>query len=137
MKASITALLVSVLLLSSCVKGTRQNAPMVGKSEISIEDCLIEKKFRDNNTFVIICKGYPKHSGEGLNRFQREAEMKRAALLNAYYFVKRTFNDRIKPDKYGRPEMFEIKDGYAIVHYVIKKFGLKSMRRKERNESSK
>jgi hypothetical protein len=85
---------------------------------------LISKKFIDDNTYEIICKGLPKASLTGVARIESS---KRAALLNAYFFTRNMFGNSVIPDKEGTAEDFNIKDDYAVVTYVIRKKNLKKM----------
>lgn len=90
-------------------------------------DVLVKKYFRDDNTFVIICKGYPK---EGLEGKMAASTAKEAALLNAQILAKETFKDSVNVFKRGGVENYEIQDDYVIITYVIKQNGLKKLQRK-------
>lgn len=84
----------------------------------------IEKKwFMDNNTFVIICKGWPK---EGLAGESKVASAKEAALMNAQFTVKDLFNKPVDPVTNGTVEKYKIYDDYVTIQYIIKFVGLKN-----------
>ncbi len=90
----------------------------------SDNNILISKKFVDDNTYEIVCKGYPKGSLTGIAKVESS---KRAALLNAYHFTRNAFGDKVKPDKEGTAEEYNINDNYAVITYVIKKKNLKKL----------
>ena len=100
-----------ILLISSCFSKEKKE--------------VIEKKwFRTNNAFVIVCRGYPK---EGVSGKARIETAKEAALINAQYFAKEMFNDRVDVVKNGTIEVFEVKPDYVVIRYVIKQRGLKQL----------
>ena len=82
------------------------------------EGVLISRKFIDDSTYEIVCKGFPKRELDGVARIESS---KRAALMNAYYFAQNTFDDSVAPERDGMAREFKIRDEYAIVKYVIKK----------------
>ncbi len=82
---------------------------------------LISKGFIDDNTWKIVCRGYPM---EGLSGTQMGESSKRAALLSAYYFIQQTFDDSVAPDRDGTTEKIEMKSDHAVLHYVVRKKGL-------------
>jgi hypothetical protein len=88
------------------------------------DNVLISNKFIDDNTYEIVCKGFPKESLSGVARVESS---KRAALLNAYHFTRNTFGDKVAPDKEGAAEEYTLKGDYAVITYVIKKKNLKKM----------
>ncbi len=90
----------------------------------SSDNILISKKFIDDNTYEIVCKGYPKRNLAGVAKVESS---KRAALLNAYHFTKNSFGDNVIPDKEGSTEEINIKDNYAVITYVIKKKNLRKL----------
>jgi hypothetical protein len=87
-------------------------------------ETLISKGFIDDNTWKVVCRGYPL---EGLTGIQKSESSKRAALLGAYYFVQETFNETVSPDRDGKSEKFVMYGDHAELHYVIHKKGLKKM----------
>jgi hypothetical protein len=117
MNYRISGFLIAALFVTAC-----SGQPRVAGGAPSIEDVLISRGFIDNNTYRIVCRGYPQG---GLDGIQKIESSKRGALLNAYYFVQNIFDDSVAPDKDGRVEKFEVMSDYAIVHYVISKMGLK------------
>jgi hypothetical protein len=90
-------------------------------------DVLVKKYFRDDNTFIIICKGYPK---EGLEGKMAVSTAKEAALLNAQIIAKETFKDSVNIFKKGNVENYDVQLDYVIITYVIKQNGLKKLQRK-------
>ena len=103
---------VALVIAVSCFSGDR-------KTE---QDVLISKKFLDNNSFSIVCKGFPKEDLTGIARLE---SAKRAALLNAYFFIQQEFDESVAPDKDGRVEKFDAGENQATVYYILKKDGLK------------
>jgi hypothetical protein len=90
------------------------------------DEVLMVKKFIDPNTLLIVCRGYPE---AGLTGLQKTESSKRAALLNAYYFVKKYFDEGVSPDTDGRADKYDVMDDHAVVHYVLKKNGLKRLQK--------
>ncbi len=117
MKGKALAIIAVVVFFTAC---TDQK---LGKSQApSIEDVLVNRGFIDNNTYRIVCKGYPQ---QGLEGIQKVESSKRAALLNAYYFVQNYFDDFVAPDRDGKAVKFDIFNDYAVVHYIVTKHGLR------------
>lgn len=85
---------------------------------------LVKKDFLNDNTYVIICRGFPK---EGLEGLQAVETSKEAALLNAQIIARETFSDSIDVVKGGSVESYEVNErqGYAQIRYVVKAPGLK------------
>jgi hypothetical protein len=90
------------------------------------DEILIKKWFRNNNTFVIVCKGYPK---EGLTGDARVESAKEAALINAQVISRALFNDSVDIFKYGTIEKYKIYRNYVVVYYVIEMNNLRSQMR--------
>lgn len=86
------------------------------------KEVVVEKSFRDDNTFVIVCNGWPKDTLTGLARAQSARE---AALINAQFSSKDLFDESIDTVKNGTVEKYEVLDDYARVYYVITKTDLK------------
>jgi hypothetical protein len=119
MKIKVFLLLMAVSMVTLCgpsVKGP--TAQLV----------LISKKFIDDNSYRVVCRGFPE---EGLEGVQRTESAKRAARINAYVFIKSEFVDAVAPDRDGRVEKFEVASNYAVIYYVVSKRGLKKMLRPE------
>jgi hypothetical protein len=87
---------------------------------------LISQGFVDDDTYRVVCRGYPLEGSRGL---QKVESSKRAALLGAYYYIKNAFGESVAPDKDGKAEKFEYMSDHAVVHYVVQKKGLKKMAR--------
>ena len=119
MKISLVIVVLALALVPAC-----DTHKAVKSGAHTMEDVLIKKGFMDNNTYRIVCRGYPQ---EGLTGIQKVESAKRAALLNAYYFVKNTFDESVAPDTDGRAEKFDVSSDHAVVYYVIRKIGLKRL----------
>jgi hypothetical protein len=92
-----------------------------------LKDAVISRGFVDDQTYRIVCKGYPMHGLQGLERIESS---KRAALLHAYYVARSFFNTTVAPDRDGMAERFEITEDHAVVYYIIKKKNLRRRRKK-------
>lgn len=106
-----------------------------GGGKKTTDEVLIKKTFRDDDTWLIIVRGFPNKDLEGIARLE---SAKRAALLNAYYFARLNFDDTIAPDRDGTVVQWEVSRICAVVHYIIKKPGLKNRIRTQevpRNEN--
>jgi hypothetical protein len=90
------------------------------------DEILIKKWFRNNNTFVIVCKGYPK---EGLTGDARVESAKEAALINAQFISRALFNESVDIFKYGTIEKYSIYNDYVVVYYVIEMNNLRRQMR--------
>jgi hypothetical protein len=117
MRINVLFVIVTVILLS------------IGCDEKSVKNTvpkepLISQGFVDDNTYMVICRGYPLQGSTGI---QKVESSKRAALLGAYYYIKTVFNDSVAPDKDGKAEKFEYMSDHVVVHYVVQKKGLKKM----------
>jgi hypothetical protein len=89
-----------------------------------LQEVLISQGFVDDNTYRIVCRGYPL---EGLKGLQQAESSKRAALLHAYYVIKQVFNESVAPDRDGRTEKIEYMSDHAVLNYLVHKKGLKKM----------
>ena len=119
MKKSTGLFLLSFVLLVSCKTDT---PPMVGGSPRSEEDILISAGFVDDNTYRIVCRGYPMPEYTGV---QAENTAMEAARLNAIYFVKRDFDSSVDPGIYGSVERYERMNEHVVVYYIVRKKDLK------------
>lgn len=105
---------VSMIVFACGKKSTIEDKPKI----------LINKYFQDDDTFIIICKGFPK---EGLtDDIQKSETAKEAALLNAQMIARETFKDSVDVVRTGSIDSYEVQDGFATVKYVLKYSGLKS-----------
>ena len=91
-------------------------------------DVIIKKWFKNNNTFVIVCKGYPK---AGLKEPAKTESAKEAALINAQFFAKDLFTESVDVIKNGNVDKYQIKNEYVIIYYEIKASNLKKYLRKK------
>lgn len=80
-------------------------------------DVLVDKYLKDDSTYVIICKGYPKPGTTGI---QATATAKEAALLNAQFIARGIFSDDVDVIKDGLVENFVINPDHVILTYTIK-----------------
>ena len=117
-----------VVLLSSCMKDNKdaKKEPNVmdtpGLSEEVKKEIVINKYFKDNNTFVIECKGFPK---EGLDGKARVESAKEAALINAQICSRDLFDKSVDVIRNGEIHKYTIEDDYVIIQYMIVKNRLK------------
>ncbi len=96
-------------------RAARRAAPLTGGT-------LIKKYFKDNDTYVIICKGYPK---PGTEAGEAVGTAREAALLNAQVLAAEVFGPGIDPVKAGSPERYIDGRGYAMIYYVVRYPGLR------------
>ncbi len=111
------------VLMAACCMFLYCDTP-AGVKSTGPENVLIRGEFLDDTTYLIVCRGFPE---QGLVGLQRIESSKRAALLNAYYFIRGTFGDKVAPDREGRVDKFKIMADYAVVYYIVKKNGLKAL----------
>jgi hypothetical protein len=88
------------------------------------KEVLISQGFVDDNTYRVVCRGYPL---DGLKGIQQAESSKRAALLHAYYVIKQVFNESVAPDRDGKTEKIEYMSDHAVLNYVVRKKDLKKM----------
>ncbi len=91
-------------------------------------DVLVKKWFKNYNTYIIRCKGYPK---EGTGGIARTGSAKEAALLNAQVLAREIFTDAVDVIKSGRIVEYKLQKDYVIITYEVKKKGLKKYLRKK------
>src|SRR5271157_3988710 len=111
MKFIAISYIAALLIFSACT-----GQPKVAGGAPTLEDVLIRKGFVDDNSYRIVCRGYPQ---QGLEGIQKTESSKRGALLNAYYFVQTLFDDSVAPDRDGKAEKFEVMNDFAVVYYLI------------------
>ncbi len=84
---------------------------------------VIEKKwFKNDNTFVIICRGWP---NESLTDKAKVESAKEAALMNAQFSARDLFDKAIDVVKYGTIEKYNVYNDYVTVEYSITYKGLR------------
>ncbi len=116
MKKIIILLLASVIIpLVSCEKESINNVQGI--------PTLVKEGFIGDNEYEFVCIGFPK---EGLTGLQKDESAKRAAILNAYYYIGTRFDETVIPDRDGTVKKIEVSNEYAKVYYVISKSNLKS-----------
>lgn len=109
---------------------TVENVPVVDaatdraarRAAPSTSGTLIKKYFKDDNTCVIICKGYPKadtKAGEAVGTARE------AALLNAQVLAREVFTSGVDVVKAGSPERYIDGKGYAMIYYILRHPGLR------------
>ncbi|OHD63040.1 MAG: hypothetical protein A2176_09485 [Spirochaetes bacterium RBG_13_51_14] len=89
-------------------------------------EVLISKGFVDDNTYKVICRGFPK---EGMTGVQMVEASKRAALLSAYYYIKDVFGNAVAPDMEGKVEKYDTMKDHVVLHYIVEKKGLRAKAR--------
>ena len=111
-------------------KPTVENIPVVDaetdraarNAAPSTSGTLIKKYFKDDNTYVIICKGYPK---PGVDSGEARGTAREAALLNAQVLAGEVFKSGINVITAGSPERYIDGKGYAMVYYIVRHPGLR------------
>lgn len=122
--------LLILMVLAAMLAGCDQ----VGVKSEGPRETLISKGFVDDNTWKVVCRGYPL---EDLKGIQRSESSKRAALLGAYYYIQETFNESVAPDRDGKTEKIEIMEDHAVLYYVVRKKGLKKMLKTEKKPETR
>ena len=110
--------LLSVILIGSilsCSSGDGMNVQSIPS--------LISEEFTSDDTYEVVCRGFPK---QGLTGVQKEESAKRAALLNAYYFIQSRFDNTVKPDTDGTVIRYDVQDKFVIVYFRVTKSNLKN-----------
>lgn len=102
-------------------------ANISAQSEKEKKNILIKNWFIDYNTYMIICKGYPKVGTSGYSSINTARE---AALINAQFIARDIFDKSVNVVRNGTVIKYEQFDDYVIIHYEIKKKGLKNRLRK-------
>ena len=109
MKHSILIFIIGLLvMLISC----SQQISIQGKPDV-----LVKKYLKDDSTYVIICKGYPKPGTSGI---QATETAKEAALLNAQYIARGIFTEDIDVVKDGIVDGFSINQDFVVITYSIR-----------------
>ncbi|HPA73264.1 MAG TPA: hypothetical protein PKY31_13405 [Spirochaetota bacterium] len=85
-------------------------------------DILISRGFSGGDTYLIVCKGFPK---DGVQGFRRGETAKDAALMNAQFIARDIFNETVDPVRNGSVKKFTVYDDHAVVYYEIMKKGLR------------
>lgn len=107
------------LLIAGCSSGPNVNVQSLPS--------LISEDFISNDTYEVVCRGYPR---EGLSGAQKEESAKRAALLNAYYFVQSRFDSTVLPDRDGTVVKYEVQEDFAVIYYRVHKKDIKKRLKK-------
>ena len=116
MKHALVFTLAAIALFTGCA------APV--EVEVAETNPLVSMDFKDNNTWIVVCRGFPLND---TNKTVKIESAKKAAVLNAYHFIRETFNDNVVPDRDGKVEKMDVVGDYAVVKYVVRKKGLRSM----------
>ena len=77
---------------------------------------VVEKQFRNNNTYEIICNGWPKEDLTGRARLESAKE---AALINAQFTAREIFEKPVDVVRNGTIEKYDINNDYVTIYYVI------------------
>lgn len=96
------------------------------KAQEEKKEVVINKTFRDDSTFVIECRGWPNERLKGRARIESAKE---AALMNAQFTSRDLFDKSVDVVKLGTIENYTIEEDTAVIHYVIKKEGLRALYR--------
>ncbi|MFW5770979.1 MAG: hypothetical protein ACOCX9_06050 [Spirochaetota bacterium] len=107
-KAVIILILIFVFSLAAC-----SNKPTIGSSP---RESLVKKYFQDDNTYIIIARGYPK---PGLPEMQAINTAQEAALTNAQVIARQSFDDSVDVIKAGRVKEYENRGNHVVVTYVV------------------
>lgn len=122
MRTNVLFVIVAILLLSiGCDEKSAENGIK--------KEPLVSQGFVDDDTYKVVCRGYPLEGSTGI---QKTESSKRAALLGAYYYIQKVFNESVAPDRDGKAEKFEFMSDHVVVHYVVQKKGLRKMARAEK-----
>src|SRR6056297_1398369 len=87
--------------------------PTIGASP---RESLLKKYLKDDNTYIIIARGYPK---PGLPEIQAINTAQEAALTNAQVIARQSFNDSVDVIKSGRVKQYENRGNHVVITYVI------------------
>ncbi len=95
----------------------------IGANSTDWSQIITNKGFRDQNTYFIVSKGYPK---EGLDsELQKRGTARDAAILFAQFYAKEVFDDSVDVIRNGSVENTEYIEDYTVVTYVIEQPGLR------------
>lgn len=108
MKNHTIVLIVMSILFMSC----SQQISIQGKPDV-----LVKKYLKDDSTYVIMCKGYPKPDTHGI---QATETAKEAALLNAQYIARGIFSEEVDVIKDGIIDNYSINPDYVVITYSIR-----------------
>ncbi len=108
LKALTIPILLLLFLLTAC-----SNSPTIGSSP---GESLIKKYFQDDNTYIIIARGYPK---PGLPEIQAINTAQEAALTNAQVIARQSFDDSVDVIKAGIVKKYENRGNHVVITYVI------------------
>ncbi|TAL39681.1 MAG: hypothetical protein EPN93_01010 [Spirochaetes bacterium] len=90
-------------------------------------DVLIDRGFRDDNTFFVVCKGYPNAALK--NETERYESAKEAALTNAQVLSQEFLDVSVDVIRNGIVEDYQSANDYVVITYVIQLEGVISGRR--------
>lgn len=82
----------------------------------------ISEEFTSDDTYMIVCRGYPKPGLTGLSKKESAQE---GALLTAHAFIIYKFEDTVKPDVDGEVIKYIIEDDAAVIYFQIRKKNIK------------
>jgi len=101
-----------LIVMSIIVVSCSQQISIQGKPDV-----LVKKYLKDDSTYVIMCKGYPKPDTTGI---QATETAKEAALLNAQYIARGIFAEEVDVIKDGIIDGFSINPDYVVITYSIR-----------------
>ncbi len=111
----IIPLLILVISMAAC-----SNSPKIGSTP---REVLVNKYFQDENTYVIVARGYPK---AGLSEMQAIGTAQEAALTNAQIIARQSFDSTVDVIKAGQVKKYENRGTHVIITYLVKGNNLKS-----------
>ncbi len=91
-----------------------------------LKDIIINARFIDNHTFLIVCKGYPM---QGLRGNIRLISAQDAALFSAELLAKKIFNSRVHPGRDGTITTVSKYQDHVVIHFLITKPNLLFLRK--------
>ena len=87
-----------------------------------IKGIIISKGFTAPDTYLIVCKGFPK---EGTESISRTGTARESAQMNAQFIARDIFNSTVDPVRNGLAKKFTDYPDYSVVHYEIIKTNLR------------
>ena len=87
------------------------------------KETVVEKQwFKNDNTFIIICRGWPNGNLTGKARIDSAKE---AALINAQFTLRDLFDKSIDVVRNGDVVQYKVYDDYVTIEYSLTRAGLR------------
>lgn len=99
----------------------------IGAGAQEKREVLVKKYFKNNNTFIIICKGYPRESLSGTQAMETAKE---SALLNAQMIARGIFKESVDVVKGGSVLRYIEAGDHVVIHYALTQINLRSKLKK-------